>query len=282
MRFWFRTAVLTALLFLISAVDVADLRLSPEWLQAPLWRLLIAAAFAVPLALAIRRSRWHGWGLSAAVFLAHFDMNAVVTAVEGVYLPTVASQAQALLLNGAVTAAVFAPLAVAFLGRWRPRPGVEAAGLGRAWGLLWKLPVIGMAYMLMFALVGALVFAPIARAIAPGALEGYTDLPSWVLPFQAGRAILWTALALPLLHSLKGRWTARGAVLGFLFAAPLAVGVLAPNDVFPAALRLAHFFEVGVENLLLGLLVAWLLTTAGSRQAAPRRSAHRSPRTSRT
>src|SRR5713226_6372471 len=70
----------------------------------------------------ILRSRWHGWMLAGAIFVAMYGISTVASQVETVAfltnkLPT--GMIRALFMQGAIVAALFAPLAVLTLGKWR-------------------------------------------------------------------------------------------------------------------------------------------------------------------
>src|SRR6266849_3107865 len=70
----------------------------------------------------ILRSRWHGWMLVGAIFVGMYGISTVAIQVESVAflsnkLPP--GMIRALFVQGAIVAALFAPLAVLALGKWR-------------------------------------------------------------------------------------------------------------------------------------------------------------------
>src|SRR5271155_3068483 len=70
----------------------------------------------------ILRSRWHGWTLVGAIFVSMYGISTVAIQVESIAflsnkLPP--GMIRALFVQGAIAAALFAPLAVLTLGKWR-------------------------------------------------------------------------------------------------------------------------------------------------------------------
>ncbi len=250
-------------LFAFWAIDVVGLGVAPVAVASPAWLLLAATLMATVLVAATVRSGLVGPALAGALFLAHFGTSVLMVAIEVAYLDVLVPVVPALLVNGAVMAAAFALAAPWWLRRLGLRS--ETPTPSRAvHGLVWKLPVLGVVWTVLFVLFGALVFLPLARAIDPVAAAAYgaTDVPAWVLPFQVIRGMLWVALALPLVRSLR-----RDAVwlTGALFAVLMGANLLLPNDLLDPRLQIAHAAEVAVENFAFGAFAAWLLLRRGQR-----------------
>lgn len=278
MRFWVKTGLLALLLFGLSAVDFAGFGLNTALLASPGWSLLADGLSAAALGWAIVRARFHGWRLIGALFLVQYGVESLMTAIEVVYLEVLRPVLLPILVNGFVTAALFAPAAVYLHGRFRQLPSTPRSGPRLAWhSLTWKLPLLAVVWMLLFVLAGALVFLPLARQVAPELLSGYTDLPAWVLPFQGIRAVLWMLLALPILLALGGRRSSRALVLGTLFAALMGSNLLLPNPLLPAGLQLAHLAEVTLANFTFGLIAGLLLLRRDSRSERLERERQRRP-----
>src|SRR6266566_7656725 len=77
------------------------------------------------LSYVILRSRWHGWMLVGAIFVSMYGISTVASQVESVAflsnkLPH--GMIRAIFIQGAIAAALFAPLAVLALGKWRSSP----------------------------------------------------------------------------------------------------------------------------------------------------------------
>jgi hypothetical protein len=264
MRLGIKLITLALLLFALSALDVTSLRLAEHPTSAPGYLLLVSLLNAAVLSYTIVRSRWTGWPLVAAVFLIYYGVTVLQTAVEAVYLDFLIPVLPQLLINGGVTAAIFSVAAVWLHGRMVGEAGRREANDRlvmplRIW--LWKLPLLSIIWMVLFVAFGALVFLPLARWLDPEAVASYTslELPSWILPFQALRGMLWVAFALPVIRMMKGRWRETALTVGMLFAVLMGGNLLVPNELLPASLQLAHAFEVMLENFVFGYLTVWLL-----------------------
>lgn len=84
--------------------------------------LLVSLLQAAVLAYLILRSRWSGWKLIGAVFLAFYGLSTIVTQIESVvYLPTQLPPGliPKLFVMGAITAALFSPVSVLIMGKFR-------------------------------------------------------------------------------------------------------------------------------------------------------------------
>jgi hypothetical protein len=227
--------------------------------------LLVSLLQAAVLSYPILRARWSGWRLVAAIWVLFYGVTTLMVAVEGVYLPDALPPdlVWRLLVNGAITAALFSPLAVLLHGRIRPARGSGGPNLRLVmpWSQwLWRLALIAFGWAVLFVVFGALVYLPLARALAPAALEASAspELPAWVLPFQMVRALLWTALALPVIRMTEGPWWETGLLVALLFAVLMGSNLLLPNEM-PAGLRWAHLIEVAGEAFAFGWLVVGLL-----------------------
>ncbi len=251
--------------------------------------LLASLLNTIVLAYLITRSRWRGWRLMAAIFVAFYGtttlMSQIETAVFVTRLP--AGILPRLFLAGAVAAAPFSILAVLILGRGRGwiRPHTIAAATapspaaipGAEW--VWKLGVIMLAYVFLYFGFGYFVAwrSPDVRAYYGGIDEGsflaqmaaILVKQSWLVPFQMARALLWTAIAWPLIRMTEAGRLEGSVALGALFAVLMTSMLLIPNPLMPEAVRFAHIAEIAPSNFLFGTLIGWLL--------APRRAADPSP-----
>ena len=273
MKLALKLLVLTLALFVLQSLDYAGLGLSETLRTAPLPALLAAFLSAAALAFAIRRARPDGVRLALAVFLVYYGTAYFLVAVEAVYLTDLLSPGLALriFVNGAITAALFSPLAVWALGRWsaaqgdpgpdRLDPGPTLAPLA----VLLRLGLAGAAWVILFVLVGALVFQPVAIALDPDAARAYLAAfagvdPGRVLGLQFARGAVWALLALPLLRRLRGPLSRVGLALAVLFAGLMAANLLIPAGL-PVSIQLAHLAEVALENFAFGWVVAALFWT---------------------
>jgi hypothetical protein len=263
-----RIIILTLILFGLYSLDFLDLSLAERVRAAPATLLLVSFLHAAVLSYPIIRSRWTGWRLVAAVFLVFYGVTTLMVVVEAVYLPEVLPPdvILKLVVNGAITATVFSPLAVLMHGRMKEDkvPQETNTRLIKSWVQWgWRLALIAFGWILLFIVFGALVYVPLAGHLAPGDLAEHTtaEVPSWVLPFQAVRALLWTAVTLPMIRTMKGRWWETGLAVALLFSI-LMGGNLLGSVGMSFGLQVAHFVEVFGENFVFGWIMVGLLGAA--------------------
>ena len=244
---------------------------------APL--LLVCFLTAAVLTYLILRSRWAGWKLAVTVFLVYYGvatfMGQIESAVFITRLPP--GTLPRLFLMGALVAAPFALLAVVILGKRKASPGDAGANTrlhmpAHEW--MWKLSVIAVVYVILYFTFGYFIAWRHAevRAYYNGVESGSfaahmatvaRDTP-WLIGFQILRALLWTALALPVIRMMRGGRLETALAVGLLFSLVMNAQLLLPNPYMPDAVRMAHLLETASSNFLFGAFVGWLL-------GAPRR-----------
>ncbi len=261
------TAV-SAALFQLPAEQPAVAEANPA-----LALLVVSCLNTVLLAYVIVGSRWAGWKLVGAIFLIFFGTSTFMPQIETAYFLTRLPQGmlQRILLSGAITAALFSPLAVLVLGK-RKHDGREKEDSFRLnmplreWA--WKLSLIAIAYVVIYFTFGYFIAwkSPAVRAYYGGSDPGsfltqmgsvLRDTPALVL-LQVVRGMLWTALAVLVIRMTRGRWWQIGLVVGLLFAVANAQ-LLIPNPFMPAEVRMVHLLETATSNFLFGWLVVWVL-----------------------
>src|SRR6185503_7276004 len=170
---------------------------------------------------------------------------------------------------GLIIAAIFSPLAVLILGKARSRTNGAANELRlplSSWIL--RVALIVVAYVVIYFTFGYFIAWKNEAVVAyyggsdPGSF--FTHMgnvlrsePLLIL-LQIGRALLWTAIAVPVINMMNGkRWEA-GLAVALLFAMTSAQ-LLIPNPLMPAAVRMAHLVETVTSNFLFGWLVVLIL-----------------------
>ena len=260
-----KVLLLTVLLFVLSSVDFLYLRLASGVQAAPAIVLLVAFLHVSVLSYPIIRSRWHGWRLISAIFLLFYGVMYLMTAVEAVYLPEILKPqiVLSLLVNGAISAAVFSICAVWVYGRMKAvdagqEPNQRLVMPWTQW--VWRLALIAIIYVFLYILFGGAIFMPIAAALDPKGLAEASalSLPSWIIPFQAARGLMWAVLALPIIRMMKGRLWEAGLAVALSFAVVMGADQLLSMDM-SAGLRFAHIVEIFGENFALGWMIVWLL-----------------------
>jgi hypothetical protein len=235
--------------------------------------LVVSFLNSAVLVYVILRSRWAGWKLVLAVFFICYGVMTVVPQIETAYFVTrlPPGMLSGLFLVGAVFAALWSPLAVLILGK-RRREGLNDGGNSRLsmpvkeW--VWRLLLIAASHLVVYFTFGYFVAwkSPAVRAYYGGSDPGsflmqmrtvLRDTP-WLVPLQVVRAMLWTALAVPVIRMMKGRWWEAGLAVALLFAV-VNSQLLLPNPLMPAEVRMVHLLETTSSNFLFGWLLVWWL-----------------------
>lgn len=243
--------------------------------------LLVGLLQTSALAYVVVRSRWRGWALTLAVFVVYFGTATFMGQIESVvYLgdKMPGGMQSGLFLMGLFTAAVFAPLLVLTLGRWR---GAAAAGAEPSprWAMsagswAWRLAVGAAVMLALYYLFGYYVAwkNPELRDYYGGSdpgsflaqMRSVVDGAAWMVPFQYLRGLLWVLLALPVIRVMRGGWWEAGLAVALLFTVP-SLYLLLPNPLMPEVVRLTHLVETVPYQFLFGWFVVWLFTCGSSR-----------------
>ena len=177
----------------------------------------------------------------------------------------------ALFVQEAIAIALFAPLAVPILGKWKPAPTAievnEATPL-KAAAMAWRIPLLVVAFVFLYLFFGYYVVwrNPALRAYYGGTEFGdfFESLKSnWerqpqLYLLQVFRALLYVACVYPLLRMPQiARWKNVLAIAAFL--ASWTTALLLPNPLMPESVARSHFWETLWFNLTFGALMAWLL-----------------------
>jgi hypothetical protein len=233
--------------------------------------IMLAVCFlqTVVIAYPILRSRWTGWRLVLTIFVVFYGVSTFLSQIESIvflkYLVSIIPEGLIgkLFIEGLIVAGLFAPLAVLILGKMR-RPkdqdNLSETGprLPETWPQwLWRLGLIAIIYIIIYISFGFFVAWQ-----SPAVREYYTNLqmPSWILPFQFLRGLIWAGLAVPVIAMMKGKkWEATLAV-ALIFSVLMGILLLFPdNPIMPDAVRMAHFKEIMSSNFLFGCLVVLIL-----------------------
>jgi hypothetical protein len=233
----------------------------------------------------IIRSRWHGWMLVGAVFVSMYGISTVASQLDSVALLSnklPQGMIRAIFLQGAIAAAMFAPLAVLALGKWRTAsvraPMSPTAPLKLA-SILLRLAILVAAFVFLYMFFGYYVAwrNPELRRFYGGpelatfwvALRHNWTSVRWIYGLAALRALLYIACLYPLVRMLRtSQW--ESALAGALFSACWTTVLLLPNPLMPASVARSHFWETLGFSLVFGALAGWLLRfTAPAPQVQP-------------
>jgi hypothetical protein len=271
-----------------AAVSAALLPPSPEEPAPGQAGATLAALLAVSflntavLAYVILRSSWAGWKLILVIFFVLYGVVTVMPQIETAFFVTrlPPGMLPRLFLTGAIIAALFSPLAVLILGKRKPDRTEDEGPLRLKMTVgewVGKLSLIVTAYVVIYFTFGYFIAwkSGAVRAYYGGSDPGsllaqmsnvVRDTPL-LLPLQAARALLWAAIAVPVIRMTKGRWWEAGLAVALLFSVVMNSQLLLPNPLMPREVRMVHLLETASSNFLFGWLV--VLVLLGWRRPAP-------------
>ena len=246
---------------------------SPDEAGATLLALLVVSlVHAAVWTYVIRCSRWSGWKLILTVFFVFYGVGTLMPQIETAYFVALPPAMLArLFLAGLIIAAVFSPLAVLILGKARTQIYANTGALQltmpvRSW--VARLALIVVAYVLIYFTFGYFIawknpaVAEYYGGNDPGSFITHignvlrTEPLLFVL--QIVRALLWTAIAVPVIKMMNGKWWEAGLAVALLFAMTSAQ-LLIPNPLMPAEVRMTHLIETVTSNFLFGWLIVFVL-----------------------
>ena len=246
---------------------------APEEAGAALLALLVISLInAAVWSYVILRAGWTGWKLILTIFLVFYGVTTLMPQIETAFFITglPPGMLSRLFIAGAIIAAVFSPLSVLILGKARARSELTS-GWPRMSAGSWiaRLSLIVVIYVVIYFTFGYFIAWKSAAVRAyygghdPGSFFAQIasvlrDQPSLFL-LQVVRALLWTAIAVPIIRMMKGKWWEAGLAVALLFAVTSSQ-LLLPNPLMPYDVRMAHLLETSTSNFLFGWLVVLILT----------------------
>ena len=223
--------VLTFALLIIQAVasQIAGLSSSMQSQVDPAiagqYALLTSFLFTIVLSYPIIRSKWSGWKLVLAIAVLIYGVMTFLSQIETVvflkYLVDIVDPEMIpkLFVQGAIVAVLFSPLAVWVHGKMRlgkhhglqddpqndPKNDFQESGNTLTMPIsqwVWKLGLLAIIYILVYISFGQFVFIPLAGDAFEEFYAGL-EMPPWILLLQAARALIWVALAVPVIRMMK-------------------------------------------------------------------------------
>jgi hypothetical protein len=178
---------------------------------------------------------------------------------------------RAIFVQGAIAAALFAPLVVLTLGRWRAasiRAPQSPAIPPKLASMLLRVAMLVAAFVFLYMFFGYYVAwrNPELRRFYGGpelatfwvSLRHNWTSARWIYGLAALRALIYIACLHPLVRMLHtSRW--ESALAAALFSACWTTALLLPNPLMPASVARSHFWETLGFSLVFGALAGWLL-----------------------
>ncbi len=270
-----KVALLTFLFMIVTGIASGIAGVSSEGLVEDASQimgaiLLVYFLQTVALSFPIVRSNLNNWHLTILVAGIYFGISIFLVQIEtlvflnyfaGIINPELVLQ---LFIQGAITSFIFAPLAVLILRGWRNTSKMKLQSIR------FDMPILqGIAKIAFLAVVFVLFYIFFGIFVAwqnPAFGEYYGDLitqmaevGNLMLLLQAGRAIVFIALAIPVIHTMDGKTWEKALAIALLFSILTSSNLLIPTTIMPDSVRMSHFVEVAIPGFLFGLLVVWLM-----------------------
>ena len=232
--------------------------------------LLVFFLQTVALSYPILRSNLKSLHLVVLVALVYFGVTVFLVQIETLvfmnyFMDTISpDMILHLFVQGAITAVIFAPIAVLVLRGWRNHSAVGLQsvrlGMSKIQGLV-KISVLAVTFVVFYVFFGIFVAWQ-----NPAMSEYYGDLIArmaavggWMLLLQAGRGVVFIVLAVPVIRTSKGKTWEKAIMIGLLFCILTASNLLIPTTIMPDSIRMSHLYEVAIPGFIFGLLVGWLM-----------------------
>ena len=81
-------------------------------------------------------------------------------------------------------------------------------------------------------------------------------------PFEVMRALMWVALAAPIIRWTRGSAWEAGLIVALLFSLLMNDVHLYPNPLMPRSVSTTHFIETASSNFIWGFAITWLMHRA--------------------
>jgi hypothetical protein len=252
------------------AQKVAPVQATPTQLLLPF--VTFSLCVGIVVSYLILRSSWHGFALVMAVFFAMYGISTVATQADSIFflssrLPH--GMLRALFFQGLTADALFAPLAVLILGKWRAASSAIASPARLAApSLAWRIALLVVAFVFLYMFFGYFIAwqNPDLRQYYGG-----TNFPSFYdslknnwgqRPFlyllQVFRALLFVACVFPLIRMLRVSRLERAAAVALFLSAWTTI-LLFPSPLMPMSVARSHFWETLGFSLTFGTFLGWLL-----------------------
>jgi hypothetical protein len=247
--------------------------------------LIFTVCVGSTLSYLILRSRWHGWLLAGTVFVSMYGVSTVASQLDSVaFLSDKLPQGmiRAIFVQGAIAAALFAPMAVLALGRWRAASlgaGVPPAAPLKLASILPRIAILVAAFVFLYMFFGYYVAwrnpelqrfygGPELATFWAAWRRNWASL-RWIYALTAFRGFLYIACLYPLVRMLRVS-RRESALAAALFSACWTTALLLPNPLMPGSVARSHFWETLGFSLVFGALAGWLLClTAPAPQVEP-------------
>jgi hypothetical protein len=240
---------------------------------------LNAAANALVLVWAARRSSFKGLALLGQLLTLSFGVQVFLTQIETAYFlnafPLLVGNFQVynLIIRGLITSALFSVLVTWMTGGFSRLPRPEPAFTTPADSSLKHGAWLGAAYFVLYMFFGYFTAWQVQELRlfygGPAELNGFFEQYASALMgkpefpvFQYFRGILWLLCLVPLFKGFTGNRLELVALSALALALLPTAQLSFANPLMPAGVSLGHFWEVSISTGIFGALCAWFVPQA--------------------
>jgi hypothetical protein len=278
--------IVTNLLAPFSPEIMASAASASGFLSTPLAFLFNAAANALILVWAGRRSSFKGLMLVGQLFVLSFGAQTLQTQIETGYFlsafPLLHNNFELynLILRGLITSLLFSLLVTWIIGGFSKKSRPQSAFTVTAdiavrhgsW-----LPVVYLALYMLFGYFVAWQVKELRLFYGgPAELNGFfeqwglTLMQKPELPvFQYFRGVTWILCLIPLFLGFSGKRLELVILSGLALALLPTAQLAFANPLMPAGVSLGHFWEVAISTGIFGALCAWFVPNLVDTRSLP-------------
>ena len=202
-----------------------------------------------------------------SVFLVQIETLVFLNYFTGIIS---AEMIQQLFIQGGITSVLFAPIVV-FVLRGRKSEADQRLqsirlDMSKLQGLV-KVSVLALIFVLFYVFFGTFVAwqnPALSEYYGSDLIANLAKVGGWMLLLQAGRGVMFIALALPVTRTSQGKTWQKALMVALLFCILTASNLLIPTTLMPEAVRLTQFYEIAIPGFIFGALVVWFMNRSHS------------------
>lgn len=232
--------------------------------------LLVFFMQTVALSLVIVKSKLNNIHLTVLVIALYFGLSVFLVQIEtlvflDVFTAIIDPQmVPKLFIQGGLTSLIISPIAVIVLRGRGTKENMTLKsikfGMTKKQGLA-KISLLATIFVVFYIFFGIFVAwtNPALSDYYGDLITQMADVGLAMLFLQAGRAVIFIALAFPVIQTrADGLWE-KGIVIALVYTFLTASNLLIPTSIMPDTVRMSHFVEVAIPAFIFGLLVVWLM-----------------------
>ncbi len=236
----------------------------------PIGLVAIISVQAIIFSLFVYQSTWTGWKMVFCYFFVHFFVSTVLPQMDTWFFAGAFPSGLALQVvwMGLITAMLFSPMVVLIWRRikatqvdgQKPQAVIPWFGVGLVFPTVYLVIYFLFGYFmawqveeLRFFYSGSVEKLPFFMH-----LEDIARTNPGLFAVQLFRGVLWSLLGWLIVITTQGGHLRKALLVAAIFTVPVTL-LLMPNPYMPEPVRMAHFWETLVSNLIFGFVLGWFL-----------------------